>query len=154
MIWIEIPDGKATERERLWSLRPEISAPAQAFNDAVREHSILGIREIEAARMRIAIINNCDPCTKTRIADALQHGLDEAFYALLDIPEFRENYSKREQLAIEFAERFSVGKQAFNEKFLTDLKREFSPAEIFDLGLSVSKWLAFGRLNAVFGVNI
>lgn len=154
MATIELPEGPGTERERLWSLRPVFGAAADHFNDVVQNNSILSLREQEAARARIAHINGCEPCSNARVADMAAHGLDESFYSDVDDPARRERFSVRERLAIEFAERFAAGKEAFDGQFWTDLQGAFQTDEIFDLAMSVAKWLALGRVNAVFDLAV
>lgn len=150
MATIDLPEGPGSERERLFSLRPEMGAAADAFSAAVQEQSILSVSEQEAARMRIAHINGCERCMLARMEDMDRFGIDEAFYADVSDPALRGRYSARERLAIEFAERFDAGKAAFDAAFWEELRSAFSDAEIFDLAICVSKWLALGRINAVF----
>ncbi len=150
MAHVEIPEGEGSERARLWSLRPEFAEAAEHFNHVINSFSILPVRESEAARARMAHINQCEPCSEARVVDGQSYGLDEAFYAGLDSKETRHAYSARERLAIEFAERFDAGKDAFDEQFWSEMRLNFSSAEILDLAMSVAKWLAFGRMNAVF----
>ncbi|HKT75222.1 MAG TPA: carboxymuconolactone decarboxylase family protein [Sphingobium sp.] len=154
MVTIKLPEGDGSERERLWSLHPELGAAADHFNDVVQNGSILSVPEQEAARARVAHINGCEPCSTARVLDMGSHGLDESFYADVDDPARRGRYSRRERLAIEFAERFAAGKDAFDESFWTELQDAFADKEIFDLAMSVAKWLALGRINAVFDLAV
>lgn len=153
MTRIDIPEGEGSERTRLWSLRPEFADAAEKFNQVISNSSILAIREREAARVRIAHINRCEPCSEARVIDGYLYDLNECFYENLDEQEERYRYSSRERLAIEFAERFTVGKDAFDEQFWAELRHNFSAPEILDLAMSVAKWLAFGRLNAIFDLE-
>ena len=59
MAHIEIPDGDDLERLRMWRMVPPMERAISAFRDAVYEHGTLSVREREAARMRIAQINDC-----------------------------------------------------------------------------------------------
>ena len=81
------------------------------------------------------------------------YGLDEAFYANVDDPALRKSYSRREALAIAFAERFAVGQQAFDDDFWADLRAAFNDGEILDLAACCAKWLGLGRLNAVMEIE-
>ena len=51
----------------MWRLRPELGEAAEALSRIVQEQSIIPVREHEAARIRIAHINGCEPCSETRI---------------------------------------------------------------------------------------
>jgi alkylhydroperoxidase family enzyme len=56
---IPIPDGEGTERQRLWTLRPEHRAAAQSLAEVVYGGGQLPPRVREVVRMRIAQINDC-----------------------------------------------------------------------------------------------
>jgi len=61
MALIDVPTGEGVERLRMWAMAPAIEAGVNAFRQAVYGgESLLSIREQEAARMRIAQINQCD----------------------------------------------------------------------------------------------
>jgi alkylhydroperoxidase family enzyme len=155
MAQIDLPEGPGEDRERMWRLiAPEMGATAEAFSRAVQEFSILGVPEHEAARIRIAHINQCEPCSDARIADMASHGLDESFYADVDDPALRGKYPLRVRLAIAFAERFAEGAEAFDDAFWAELRAVFSNAEIVDLAASCAKWLGLGRINAVLGLSV
>ncbi|MGW4004639.1 carboxymuconolactone decarboxylase family protein, partial [Streptomyces nigra] len=63
---IDIPEG-ADPIPYVWGdLVPEIGRAAGAFSLAVYEHATLGLREFEAARLRIAQINGCQFCLDWR----------------------------------------------------------------------------------------
>lgn len=148
---IELPAGPGEERERMWRLRPEMGAGADHFSAAVQNHSTLTTREQEAARTRIAHINQCIPCSDARIDEMDVHGLDEAFYAGVDAPDGR--YSHRETLAIQFAERFAAGVDTFNTDFWGAMHDAFDAGEIVDLTAGCAKWLGLGRINAVLDLQ-
>jgi alkylhydroperoxidase family enzyme len=154
MARIDLPPGPGEERERMWRLRPELGNAAEELSRVVQQCSIIPVREHEAARMRIAHINGCSPCSEARVQDMAAHGLDESFYAEVDDPERRGRYTERERLAIEFAERFAAGKEAFDDVFWADFHAAFSDEEIVDLAASVAKWLALGRINAVLDLSV
>lgn len=59
MARIKIPDGQGDETVRMWALAPELGAGVAALSQAVYAGSRLATREREAARMRIAQINDC-----------------------------------------------------------------------------------------------
>jgi alkylhydroperoxidase family enzyme len=154
MARIEIPDGPGEDRQRMWALRPELGAAAENFSAVVQSSTILGVREHEAARIRIAHLNGCEPCSEARMADMDEWGLDESFYDDVDDPERRGRYTAREVLAIEFAERFVAGGHAFDDAFWARCHEHFTDAEVVDLATSCAKWLGLGRLNVVLGLGV
>ena len=59
MARIEIPDGDRPEQVRLWQVSPELGRTVRKVASAIPLHSRLSLREQEAARIRIAQINDC-----------------------------------------------------------------------------------------------
>jgi alkylhydroperoxidase family enzyme len=152
---IELPDGDGPDRSRMWQLlTPEVGEAAERFSAVIQSDSIVPVPEHEAARIRLAHINGCEPCSDARIADMDAFGLDEAFYRDVDDPGLRDRYAPRVQLAIGFAERFAAGAEAFDDEFWTQLRAAYTDAEIVDLTASCAKWLGLGRINAVLGLTV
>lgn len=147
----DLPAGDG--RAPLWDLCPELGPATEEFGRAVQECPVLPVRVAEAARMRVAELNDCVVCRETRVDDLDLHGLDEDFYAGVGDPERRHRYSAREALAIEFAERFVAGAAAFDDAFRERMGAGFTSREVVALTISVAKWLALGRVNAVLGLT-
>lgn len=147
---MDLPAGDG--RAPLWELCPELGPATEEFSRAVQECPALPVRVAEAARMRVAELNDCVVCRETRVEDLDLHELDEDFYAGVGDPARRGRYSEREVLAIEFAERFVAGAAAFDDPFRERLRVGFSSREVVALTISVAKWLALGRVNAVLGL--
>jgi alkylhydroperoxidase family enzyme len=59
MARIDIPAGEGGDAVQVWALRPEMGRAAAKMTDAVYNKSILPVRVKEAARMRIAQLNDC-----------------------------------------------------------------------------------------------
>lgn len=59
MARIEIPAGEGGDPVQLWQLRPEMSSGVAALIDIAYHKSKLPVRVREAARMRIAQLNDC-----------------------------------------------------------------------------------------------
>ena len=57
---VDIPSGESPERTRLWQMVPSMSQAIARFRDAMYEERTLELNVIEAARMRLAQINDCD----------------------------------------------------------------------------------------------
>jgi len=137
-----------------WALlRPEIGAGMGALADAVYNHSKLGVREREAARWTIALINDCVVCQNTRAKRGAEAGIDEGFYS--EVTDWRHSGSltEREKLAAEFAQRFALDHQAMDDPFWARLHEAYEDAEIADLVMCCGAWLGMGRMLAVLGVR-
>ena len=135
-----------------------LSSTAGAFSDAVYNRSSLPLREFEAARVRIAQINDCMVCLGWRTARDVPGraedpgAVSEEYYANIGDLGW-EGFSERERLAAEFAERFALDHTAMDDELWGRLHASYSDEELVDLALCVSAWLAFGRINRVFDVD-
>lgn len=149
-----------------FSLAPEIGAAAAAFSLAVYRHCRLSLREMEGARFMTARINGCQVCQRFRSKRDLQAFMtrsgetadikvlgageapDEAFYE--SVPNWRNapNLSTRERLVIELAERMGSQPHSMegDEPFWKQLHAAFTDAEIVDATLTISSWIALGRV--------
>jgi alkylhydroperoxidase family enzyme len=56
---IDVPDGDGGEVRQIWTLRPELGLAVANLSKAAYHDSILPPRVREAARMRIAQLNDC-----------------------------------------------------------------------------------------------
>ena len=84
MARLEIPPGEGGDAVQLWSLQPELGRAATRLVDAAYNKSILPVRVREAARMRIAQLNDCTVCLAFRADSVRAHGLHEDFYEAVD----------------------------------------------------------------------
>ena len=150
---IELPDG-FHPTEAVWHMRPEQGMASMAYADANWQHSILKTREREAARMRVAQLNGCETCRNWRIEGFDKVGCDEEFYAHIAAGKTDPRYSRREQLAIELAERFSLSWDSIEPEFMEELRGNFSDDEIVDLLLCIGQYVAQGRLMHILGVDL
>jgi alkylhydroperoxidase family enzyme len=152
MARLEMPEGEQPEIVRVWGLRPEMGEAVQRLSYAVYSQSSLPARVREAARMRIAHINDCAVCRGWRIPELAEQGVDEELYEHVIDPD-AGTYSDQERLAIEFAERFALDHRSIDDAFFTRLHEHFSDAEILDLTICVGNWLAFGRLTMILDLD-
>jgi len=78
----------------------------------------------------------------------------EEMYAHVAEYREREEYSEREKLAIEYAERFALDHLSIDDDFFKRLKANFSDKEIVDLTTCIATFLGLGRLMQVFGLSV
>ena len=137
-----------------WSLhRPKMAAGMGALSDAVYSNSKLPVREREAARWTIALINDCAVCQDTRARDGAAAGADEGFYAEVTNWRTSEALSGRERLAAEFAQRFALDHLAMDDGLWARLHAAFGDDELADLTMCCGMFLGLGRTLAVVGVR-
>jgi alkylhydroperoxidase family enzyme len=152
---------------------PELGSAAVAFSRAVYERTQLSLREMEAARVRTAYINGCLLCKGGRAARDFDTHLpvsdvpferpmssrgavpDEAFYGA--IAHWRDSnlFTERERLAMEYAERIGEQPRSLegDEDFWRRIRAEFDDRQLVDLTISISSWIALGRVMHVLELD-
>jgi AhpD family alkylhydroperoxidase len=150
---IDVPDDDAGPAVAVWSMRPEMAPAVGKLIDAVYHKSILPTRERELARMRVAQLNACNACATFRAPSVREHGISEELYESVEHFRSDERFTKRERLAIEYAERFATDHSNIDDAFFDSLRTEFSDAEIVDLTLCLAAFVGLGRFLAVLGID-
>ena len=162
MTRIDFPDHGMGEHVNWMISRSDMAVGMGAFSSAVYGKSQLAIREREAARYTIALINDCAVCKDTRVAahapaaatgEPNEAATDEPFYAALTDWRSATDLAPRERLAAEYAERFCVDHLAMDDAFWARLRAEYRDEEITDLTICCAMWLGSGRAMAVIGVR-
>src|SRR5580700_10284302 len=100
MARLEVPPGEGGDAVQIWSLQPALGTAAMRLVDAAYNKSILPVRVREAARMRIAQLNDCPVCLTFRAASVKEQGVKEDFYAHVADHATSSEYSEQERLAI------------------------------------------------------
>jgi alkylhydroperoxidase family enzyme len=150
---IDFPDRGLGEHVD-WALqRPQMAAGMGALSDAVYQSSKLPLREREAARWTIALVNDCAVCQDTRARDGEAAGIDDGFYGQVAAWRDAGELTERERLAAEFAERFALDHLAMGDDFWERLRAAFADDEIADLTICCGMFLGLGRALAVVGVR-
>jgi alkylhydroperoxidase family enzyme len=136
-----------------WALqRPEMAAGMGKLSEAVYGNSRLGVREREAARYVIAMVNHCVVCQDTRAERGPDEGIDDGFYAEVTSWRTSEALTDRERLAAEFAERFALDHQTMDDAFFDRMRTGYADDELADLVICCGMFLGMGRAMAVVGV--
>lgn len=149
---IEIPEGKDPIQYVWGEMVPGIGPAASNLSLAVYAHTTLGLREFEAARLRVAQLNGCLFCLdwrSERDGEKVEEGFADA------VTEWRttEAFDERTRLAAEYAERYVLDHHGLDEEFWARMSARYTQAEIVELSMCIGSWLAFGRLNRVLGLD-
>ncbi|MEK8142131.1 carboxymuconolactone decarboxylase family protein [Streptomyces sp. M10(2022)] len=149
---IDIPEGQDPIGYVWGEMVPGIGIAAANFSMAVYEHTTLGLREFEAARLRIAQINGCLFCLDWRTErDGAK--VEDEFAEAVTQWRTADALDDRTRLAAEYAERYALDHHGFDEEFWSRMAGCYSQHEIVELSMSIGSWLAFGRLNHVLGLD-
>jgi len=149
---VDIPDGK-DPIEYVWGeMVPGIGVAASKFSMAVYADTTLGLREFEAARLRIAQVNGCLFCLDWRTerdGETVEDGFAEA------VTDWRttDAFDDRTRLAAEYAERYALDHHGLDDEFWARMNAHYSQREVVELSMCIGAWLAFGRLNRVLGLD-
>ena len=145
MARISFPDRGFGEHVDWALLRPAMAKGMGALSEAVYGNTQLSVREREAARWQIALINDCAVCRDTRARAGASAGADEPFYS--EVTDWRSSkvLSNREKLAAEFAERFALDHLSMDDEFWSRLRAQFADDELADLTMCCGAFLGMGR---------
>ena len=149
---IDIPEGKDPIGYVWGEMVPGIGIAAANFSLAVYQHTTLGLREFEAARLRIAQINGCMFCLDWRTErDGVK--VEEEFLDAVTQWRTTDAFDDRARLAAEYAERYALDHHGLDDEFWSRMSEHYSQVEIAELSMCIGSWLAFGRLNHVLGLD-
>ncbi|RMI35665.1 carboxymuconolactone decarboxylase family protein [Nocardia stercoris] len=149
---IDIPADKDPIAYVWGEMVPGIGIAAANLSLAVYSHSTLGLREFEAARLRIAQINGCLFCLDWR-TDRDGEKVEESFADAVTEWRTTESFDDRTRLAAEYAELYALDHHSLDEAFFDRMKQHYTHTEIVELSMCLGSWLAFGRLNRVLGLD-
>lgn len=149
---IDVPEGTHPVMYVWGEMVPGIGPAAVAYSQSVYDDSTLGLREFEAARLRIGQINGCLFCQDWRTerdGETVEDGFAEA------VADWRttDTFDERTRLAAEYAERYALDHHGLDEAFWARMLGSYSQQEVAELTMCLGAWLAFGRLNRVFGLD-
>ncbi|WP_328529095.1 carboxymuconolactone decarboxylase family protein [Nocardioides sp. NBC_00368] len=149
---IDVPEGQDPIAYVWGQMVPGIGPAAAGLSLAVYEHTTLGLREFEAARLRIAQINGCVFCLDWRTERDGQK-VEESFAEAVEEWRTTDAFDDRTRLAAEYAERYASDHHGIDQAFWDRMSAHYTDAEIVELSMCLGSWLAFGRLNHVLGLD-
>ena len=149
---IDVPEGQDPITYVWGEMVPGIGPAAAGLSLAVYEHTTLGLREFEAARLRIAQINGCVFCLDWR-TERDGEKVEESFAEAVEDWRTTDAFDDRTRLAAEYAERYAIDHHGIDQDFWDRMSAHYADAEIVELSMCLGSWLAFGRLNHVLGLD-
>ena len=149
---IDVPDDKDPITYVWGEMVPAIGGAAANFSMKVYSDSTLGLREFEAARLRIAQINGCIFCQDWR-TERDGEKVEQTFADAVENWRTTDAFDVRTRLAAEYAERYAVDHHGLDDDFWSRMSAAYEQREIVELSMCQGSWLAFGRLNRVLGLD-
>lgn len=151
-MFLDIPEGKDPIQYVWGEMVPGIGPAAAKLSLSVYEHTTLGLREFEAARLRIAQINGCLFCQDWRTERDGQK-VEDSFAGEVEQWRTSTDLDDRARLAAEYAELYALDHHNIDDAFWQRMRGLYSDREIVELSMCLGSWLAFGRLNRVLGLD-
>lgn len=139
------PTEEGNELLRLWSAIPERATEAMRHHFDLWLDNSLGSRLTELVRLAVANQTKCPVCLDIRNPRARRDGVDEELIAAIPDPD-RERFSQRERAAIAYATRLAGDHLSITPATYQELRGHFEEAELAELTMLASSFLAMGRL--------
>ena len=76
---------------------------------------------------------------------------EEMINSLADVES--ANVTKRERLAVRFAELMAIDHNSIGDRFFEELRSEFTDPEIFELGMITGQFIGYGRLLSILDLE-
>jgi alkylhydroperoxidase family enzyme len=147
---LTVPEGEGSIVDRVWELRPALQPAWEAMKKAANVLVELPVELLEVVRYRLAHLNGCLLCQAGRDARA---GFGEDVYAAVLDWRSSSRFDSRQRLALEYTEAFATSHLDIGDEIFGRLRQEFAETEILDLTFYIGRYLAFGRLAHVLGLD-
>jgi alkylhydroperoxidase family enzyme len=147
---VTVPEGEQSIVDRVWELRPALQPAWYAMKKAANEMVELPVELLEVVRYRLAHLNGCLLCQAGR--DPRAEFGEDVYAAVLDW-RLSASFDSRQRLALEYTEAFATSHLDIGDELFDRLKQQFAETEILDLTFYISRYLAFGRLAHVLGLD-
>ncbi len=118
------------------------------------DSDVLSARLKEVARMRNARITECGFCRNVRFDKALGEGLDEQIVDDIDVGyEDSERLTDEEKAVLKFTDALIFDPELLTGDAREALKKHLSPAQIAELGMGVTLFLALAKALITLGLE-
>ncbi|MDH3707862.1 MAG: hypothetical protein OES57_17485 [Acidimicrobiia bacterium] len=82
----------------------------------------------------------------------MQDGFGEDLYAAVEQWRSAEQFTERERLAAEYAERFALDHTNLDDEFWRRMREAYTDAEILEMTMAIGTFISLGRTLAVLDV--
>jgi alkylhydroperoxidase family enzyme len=82
----------------------------------------------------------------------MQQGLSDELYQHVNEYRGRDEFTRREKLAIEYAERFALDHRQIGSEFIERLRAEYCDEEVIELAALVAFCMGVGRIYTVLEI--
>ncbi|MEM7541783.1 MAG: hypothetical protein AAF384_09360 [Pseudomonadota bacterium] len=141
---------------KIFAHKQEVFEPIWSAYRSMLENGKLDRDLKELVRLKIAQNNDCSPYVekqnlrRLRFAPEIAASLSEEKIAAVGAFEVSEVLTKREKLALKFAEKLGIEPESLDDEFFEDLRSEFPDEEIVELAHVAAVGIGFERFLAVW----
>ena len=140
---------------KIFAHKPAIAEIIWSGYVRLLDHGKLPRELKELVRVKLARNNDCSPYSvRSDHVGRHSHTLPSAKSAEVDHYEVSEVLTRREKLALKFADKLGSDKQALDDQFFDLLHQEFTEPEIVELAHVVAMGVSFERLIAVWAPRV
>ncbi|MGH7913570.1 MAG: carboxymuconolactone decarboxylase family protein [Candidatus Binataceae bacterium] len=141
---------------KIFAHKPEFAEIAWSAYTQLLDHGRLSRELKELVRIKLARDNDCSPYAVKGNAHRSQSlpVVSAAKIAEIDNYEVSEILSRREKLALKFADKLGSDQRALDQPFFTLLRQEFSDPEIVELAHVAAMGVGFERFIAVWAPRV
>ena len=134
--------------------QPDIAQSFFALYGRFWGSDVLAARVKEVARMRNARVTECGFCRNVRFDKAVAQGLgEEVVDDITDGYETSDKLSDTEKAVLKFTDALIYDPELLNDDAKAALRRHLTPAQIAELGLGVSLFLALAKALITMGLE-
>lgn len=134
--------------------QPDIAQSFFALYGRFWGSDVLAARVKEVARMRNARVTECGFCRNVRFDKAVAQGLgEEVVDDITDGYETSDKLSDTEKAVLKFTDALIYDPELLNGDAKAALRRHLTPAQIAELGLGVSLFLALAKALITMGLE-
>jgi AhpD family alkylhydroperoxidase len=150
-IRIPIPehDGKRVAPGRAYA--PGLTAALNAYQASVVRLNAVDEVTTELVRLRCARVHDCRICQSLRVGAAREAGVDDAMTAKIDFYE-ESDLPERHKVALRLTDAFVTQPGTITEELRAQLLEHFSPEQIVELMLDITKW-STQKLSVALGLD-
>lgn len=145
-------DGETANALKIFAHKQDVFAPMWNAYLSLLENGKLDRGLKELVRLKIAQNNDCSPyAEKSHVQHASSAvGLSPEKVAAIDHYEVSDKLTRREKLALKFAEKLGIEPEGLDDAFFAMAREEFSDPELMELAHVIATGISFERFLAVW----
>lgn len=139
--------GKVLNNTKLYAYNLPVLETMKAVVAGYAKTSELPLSLKSLVRVRIALLNDCPFCADLHASIGLDSGLESEKLTGLRAPESLAGLSRRERLALEYADAVTLSDRDVSDELFEELRSEFTSPEIIELTFAIAVENLFSKFH-------